>query len=68
MIDAINEGLDEIEKNIIAQEEIDLSEFKKYKPPLIDILSKPDGKNEYALFVKFDELDLEAFLHCNDLT
>ena len=26
------------------------------------------NKNEYALFVKFDDLDLEAFLHCNDLT
>ena len=33
----------------MAQEEIDLNDIKKYKPPLIDILSKPDGKNEYAL-------------------
>ena len=38
-----------IEPNSIAQEEIDLNDIKKYKPPLIDILSKPDGKNEYAL-------------------
>ena len=38
-----------IEPNVMAQEEIDLNDIKKYKPPLIDILSKPDGKNEYAL-------------------
>ena len=40
---------DRIEPNVVAQEEIDLNDVKKYKPPLIDILSKPDGKNEYAL-------------------
>ena len=26
------------------------------------------SKNEYALFVKIDNIDIEAFLHCNDLT
>ncbi len=26
------------------------------------------SKNEYALFVKVEDIDLEAFLHCNDLT
>ena len=26
------------------------------------------NKNEYALFVKFDDIDIEAFLHSNDLT
>ena len=26
------------------------------------------NKNEYSLFVKIDELDIETFLHCNDLT
>ena len=26
------------------------------------------SKNEYALFVKIDDIELEAFLHCNDLT
>ena len=26
------------------------------------------NKNEYSLFVKIGELDLDAFLHCNDLT
>jgi len=26
------------------------------------------SKNEYSLFVKMDNLDVDAFLHCNDLT
>ena len=26
------------------------------------------SKNEYALFVKIEDVDVEAFLHCNDLT
>ena len=26
------------------------------------------SKNDYALFVKFEDLEIEAFLHCNDLT
>ena len=26
------------------------------------------NKNEYSLFVKVDEFDVDCFLHCNDLT
>ena len=26
------------------------------------------SKNEYSLFVKIEDLDIDAFLHCNDLT
>ena len=26
------------------------------------------NKNEYAIFVKIEDVDVEAFLHCNDLT
>ena len=26
------------------------------------------SKNEYSLFVKLENLDIDAFLHCNDLT
>jgi small subunit ribosomal protein S1 len=26
------------------------------------------NKNEYSLFLKIDDLDIDAFLHCNDLT
>ena len=46
------------EINIIEQKEIELNDVENYKPPLIDILSKPDGKNEYAL--SKDELNKNA--------
>ena len=26
------------------------------------------NKNDYSIFVKFEDLDVDAFLHCNDLT
>ena len=26
------------------------------------------NKNDYSLFVKINDLDVDAFLHCNDLT
>ena len=26
------------------------------------------SKNEYSLFLKIEDLDIDAFLHCNDLT
>ena len=26
------------------------------------------NKNEYSLFIKIENLDVDAFLHCNDLT
>ena len=26
------------------------------------------NKNDYSLFVKVENLDIDAFLHCNDLT
>ena len=26
------------------------------------------NKNEYSLFVKVQDIDVDAFLHCNDLT
>ena len=40
---------------------------KKY--PVDTILeTEITNKNEYALFVKAEDIEIEAFLHCNDLT
>ena len=40
---------------------------KKY--PVDTILeAEITNKNEYALFVKVEDIEIEAFLHCNDLT
>ena len=40
---------------------------KKYKIGTV-VEGEVVNKNEYSLFIKVGELDIDAFLHCNDLT
>ena len=43
--------------------------FLKKKYPVGTIVEgEVVNKNEYSLFVKMENLDIDAFLHCNDLT
>ena len=42
--------------------------FEKNYPVGTVIEGEIVNKNEYSLFVKIGELDVDAFLHCNDLT
>ena len=42
--------------------------FEEKYPVGTVIESKVVNKNEYSLFVKVENLDVDAFLHCNDLT
>ena len=42
--------------------------FEKKFPIGTVVESEVVNKNEYSLFVKIGNLDIEAFLHCNDLT
>ena len=42
--------------------------FEKKYPVGTVIEGEVVNKNEYSLFVKIDDLDIDAFLHCNDLT
>ena len=42
--------------------------FEKKYPVGTIIEGEVVNKNEYSLFVKIDDLDIDAFLHCNDLT
>ena len=42
--------------------------FEKLYPVDTICEAKVTNKNEYALFVKLADIDIEAFLHCNDLT
>jgi len=42
--------------------------FEKKYPVGTIIETKVVNKNEYSLFVSVKDLDLDAFLHCNDLT
>jgi len=41
--------------------------LKKYPVDTI-VESEVVSKNEYSLFVKIGDIDIDAFLHCNDLT
>jgi len=45
-----------------------LKVFEKRFPVGTIVEGEVVNKNEYSLFVKIGELDLDAFLHCNDLT
>ena len=42
-------------------------QFEKYPVDTI-VEGEIVNKNEYSLFVKIEDLDVDAFLHCNDLT
>ena len=42
--------------------------FEKKYPVGTIVESEIINKNEYSLFVKVEDLDVDAFLHCNDLT
>ncbi len=42
--------------------------FEKKYPVGSDFEGEVVNKNDYSLFVKVQDLDIDAFLHCNDLT
>ena len=42
--------------------------FEKKYPVGTVVQGEIVNKNEYSLFVKIEDLDVDAFLHCNDLT
>jgi len=42
--------------------------FEKKSPVGTIVEGEVVNKNEYSLFVKIEDLDIDAFLHCNDLT
>ena len=42
--------------------------FEKKYPIESEVEGEIVSKNEYSIFLKIDGLDIDAFLHCNDLT
>ena len=42
--------------------------FEKKYPVGTEVNGEVVNKNEYSLFVNLENLDIDAFLHCNDLT
>ena len=45
-----------------------MQRLKKKYPVGSEVEGEVVSKNEYSLFLKIDGLDIDAFLHCNDLT
>ena len=43
-------------------------QFEKNHPVGSEVEGAVSSKNEYSIFVKIKDLDIDAFLHCNDLT
>ena len=43
-------------------------QFEKNHPVGSEVEGTVSSKNEYSIFVKIKDLDIDAFLHCNDLT
>jgi len=42
--------------------------FKNKHPIGSEVQGVVASKNEYSIFLKIDDIDVDAFLHCNDLT
>ncbi len=42
--------------------------FEKKHPIGSEVEGEVASKNEYSIFLKIDDIDVDAFLHCNDLT
>jgi small subunit ribosomal protein S1 len=42
--------------------------FEEKYPVGTIVEGEVNNKNEYSIFLKIDDLDIDAFLHCNDLT
>ena len=45
-----------------------LKQVVKTYPIGSEVEGEVASKNEYSIFLKVDGLDIDAFLHCNDLT
>ena len=43
-------------------------DFEKKYPIGSEVKGKIASKNEYSIFLKIENFDIDAFLHCNDLT
>ena len=71
-IDCVITEIDKTKRRVaishrLTQENPFLTFEKKYPVETI-VDGEVVSKNEYSLFLKIEELDIDAFLHCNDLT
>jgi len=72
VIDCIITEIDKDKRRVAISHKLTLKNpfetFEKRFPVDTIVESEVVSKNEYSLFVKIEDLDVDAFLHCNDLT
>ena len=71
-IDCVITEIDKEKRRVAISHKLTLEnpfiQFEKKYPVESIVSGEIVNKNEYSLFVKIDDLDVDAFLHCNDLT
>ena len=67
-LNALSPKLIQKKKNIPTVNEKSFEVFEKKYPVDTIVEGEVVNKNEYSLFVKLKDIDVDAFLHCNDLT
>ncbi len=72
MIDCVITDIDAQKRRVAISHKLALENpfeiFEKKYPVGTIVEGEVVNKNEYSLFVKIENLDIDAFLHCNDLT
>ena len=71
-IDCVITEIDKLKRRVAISHRLTLEnpfdQFEKKYPVDTIIDGEVVNKNEYSLFVKVGDLDIDTFLHCNDLT
>ena len=72
IIDCIITEIDKEKRRVAISHRLTLENpfeiFEKKFPVGTTVQGEIVNKNEYSLFVKIEDMEIEAFLHCNDLT
>ena len=71
-IDCVITEIDKVKKRVAISHRLTAENpfeiFEKKYPVDTIVEGEVVSKNEYSIFLKIDDLDIDAFLHCNDLT
>ncbi len=71
-IDCVITEIDKLKRRVAISHKLTLEnpfdQFEKKYPVDTIVEGEVVNKNEYSLFVKVGDLDIDTFLHCNDLT
>ncbi len=71
-IDCVITEIDKAKRRVVISHKLTkenpFETFEKKYPVGTEVSGEVVNKNEYSLFIKIENLDIDAFLHCNDLT